>query len=98
MRCCGQDVKPGIGHSRSVPSTIGLAAAQQFKELYGMGGPDTIRIADYDQRGRFDCRHVIRPVIVFPQQLTHLGEQHHPIFRSWCDGGGPAHSCRARTD
>src|SRR6266852_3761477 len=83
----GQNGEPGIAHSGPIPTGIDLASAKQFEERHGMRGADAVGISHHNQGGRLDRSHLIGPVIVLPEQLAELGEQHWPLFRLRRDAG-----------
>jgi hypothetical protein len=43
--------QPDIRHPGPVPSSIGLAAAEQLEEFDRMAGADTVGISDHDRVG-----------------------------------------------
>src|SRR5437867_2956052 len=70
MRESRQDGEPGIRYSRPIPAAVLLAAAEQLEELHGVGSADRVGVAEYQQRRRLDRGHLLRPVVVLPQQVA----------------------------
>jgi len=87
VRRGGQNRELSLRAPGAVPTTITLAAAKQPEELHDVRGANGVGIPGDDQRGGLDGCHVLGPVILPPEQVTELGEQHRPILRPRRDGG-----------
>ncbi len=74
MREAGQNGELGRRSSRTIQTSVLLAAAEHAKELDDVRGPDSIGIREGDHRGCLDRRNLLRPVIILPEQVSELGE------------------------